>query len=95
LEEEQKKYREHGEGGHISKLMKYSLATSTTTMNLHLANIHDVHLERRSLVSSKNSTNYFKDVNKDLVIWLALDLEPFSFVDDKGQHYFLASINMN
>ena len=105
LDREQKLY-ECGNGhGHISKIRKYSLNTSTSTMIDHLFNVHNIQAKDTeklqltlSACFSSNTDSKVRpteaksafEYNRDMVIWFCKDLLPFNTVDKDGFKHFFA-----
>lgn len=103
LRREQKCYRDsNGRAGHLSSIKQYSLTTSSSALNKHLKDEHDVTIADSTEDGNKQSliTQYTTgirqlqpatspyELNRDLVIWSSLDLEPFCFVEGEGMNFF-------
>lgn len=103
LIKEQGKY-EKAQNGHVSRVARYKRTTSTYSMNEHLETQHDIR-PKKSLpsTSSQMSMNQFlrKDkvlppaqstceIAEDIALWFALDLKPFSSIEQKGFKFFMA-----
>lgn len=81
--------------GHISKVKKYSLTTSTTTMNDHLLNEHGIESKEVGKLQhtlegcfsggrSKSACKTAFEYNRDFVFWFCSDLLPFNTVEKEG-----------
>ena len=99
----------NGRNGHISKIKTYSLTTSSSIMNRHLKEQHDVTINQdgaggegeprpgsgqQSLLRYASGVAQMRpaatpyEVNRDLALWSALDLQPFDFVENDGMKFF-------
>jgi len=99
----------NGRNGHISKIKTYSLTTSSSIMNRHLKEEHDVTINQdgargegeprpgsgqQSLLRYASGVAQLRpaatpyEVNRDLALWSALDLQPFDFVENDGMKFF-------
>jgi hypothetical protein len=103
LEDEKKLYKT-GKGGHISNVKSYSTGTATSSLLAHLQRQHNIAATAESDTPSKTTQSklqaYFKsagnmkpasnayELNRDLTLFFALDLRPFTSVENDGFKYF-------
>ena len=104
LKNEQAKYAKGDSKAHLSKVKHFSRKTSTTALCEHLYSEHGIntknpvtsfsHSLKQSTLDSQVDTNRLQpatssyELNRDIALWFALDLEPFETINKSGFNYF-------
>ena len=102
MNHEKERYAQNFGLAHISRVKKYG-KSSTTTLKEHLSTEHRVSadeqvqgetkLKQSKLALGAKLENFEPctsryELNRDMVVWACLDLEPFMFTEKPGLRYF-------
>jgi len=104
LEREKQRYASSSAGGHISRVKSYGKSSTTTLREHleieHKVTEEDLQsgtnsskVKQTKLTFKRKLTNFEPfstqyEMNRDLVVWAALDIEPFMFTEKPGLRYF-------